>query len=79
MSLVLLIVVKDQNAFVFQEHFRDILRRLNESDFESQALWMDAGYVLVDFDSSTIISSQEAFAFKDIKNKLFRRLSWVRL
>jgi hypothetical protein len=79
MSEVMLLYVRDNQMFLVKKHYRKVLEQLNEKRFAGRALWLDSGYILVDFDRAQIINCQSSFKASDLSNKLLRRFSWVEL
>jgi len=61
MSNVNLIVIKDRQLHVQTVHFREAMKLLAQP-LSAKGSDVDAGYLLIDFDSQTILSRQSAFA-----------------
>ena len=77
MSNVLLITVNQNEYSLLISHYRDILSKLNRFSFTKKGYYLDAGYLIVDHDRSTIVSCQSAFSAAHVRNLRMRRYSWV--
>ena len=67
MSFVTLILIKDQQLRMLSAHYRVIKNIIACAHFDFAAIktsnhhFIDAGYILVDYDAKTIINAQDAF------------------
>jgi len=65
MSEVHLIIIKNRKIYFITQHYRKIQQILENKDlFRQKGKYLDAGYILVDFDNKDIINCQDAFALK---------------
>ena len=76
MSMLLLIAIRNKHAIITNSHFADILAQLNNR-VKGSSIPLDAGYLIVDYDSATVISSQSAFSAHHLTNPLLKRFSWI--
>jgi hypothetical protein len=79
MSRVVLLYVIDNHIHFLSSHYREILEQINTGKIVGDGFWLDAGYILVDCDSATIINNQNAFSASDIKNPVLKRFSLIHL
>lgn len=77
MSNVLLFFVKNNRLTLRELHFREAVRQLNDNNLSGVAMKLDAGYIIIDYDSATIINCQNSFSAKDLRNPLLTRFSWL--
>lgn len=77
MSNVNLLIVKEEDVYFSSIHYRTLMH-LFEKDFNSffellkRKTYLDAGFVIIDFNNKIIINSQNSFDIYSIKNKIFR-------
>lgn len=63
MSEVHLIIIKNRKIYFITEHYRKIQQILESKDvIKQKGKYLDAGYILVDFDNKELINCQDAFA-----------------
>ena len=74
MSFVTLILIKNKQLNFISAHYTIIKRILLHKDFQAELLkqtdqiFIDAGYILVDCDANVIIDAQNAFAVKEFED-----------
>ncbi|MFH0978785.1 MAG: hypothetical protein V1837_05790 [Candidatus Woesearchaeota archaeon] len=76
MSQVVLITIKQGLLKSRECHFREAIGMFNSPTLEGEI--MDSGYILVDFDSKTIVNKQSAFSRTDLKGKVLE-FDWIEL
>lgn len=78
MSYIHLIIINDNKIYTFASHYRTAIKLLDNGlinilkKFREQK-FLDAGYILIDFDSNHVINAQSAFPVSVIKklNKMY--------
>jgi hypothetical protein len=65
MSFVNVVVVKNRKIKIFREHFRKAINALEQNI--QPTLFVDGGYLIIDFDSKIILDCQDCFSLTDIK------------
>jgi hypothetical protein len=74
MSFVHLIIVKDDNIYLVNLHYRTAMKLLENGIDSSLPLlkprFLDAGYLLVDLNRQVIVNGQSAFAVNKVVKKL---------
>ena len=69
MSEVHLIVIKNRKIYFITEHYRKIQQIMeNKEKIRQKGKYLDAGYIVLDFDSKDIVNCQEAFALLNLKS-----------
>ncbi len=76
MSLVNAIIIKNRKIMFKREHYNKIIKAINNP---KPRQFLDAGYIIVDFDSKTIINAQNAFSTKDISSKQIKNMAILNL
>ena len=76
MSIVNAIIIKNNKIMFATEHYRKIIKMLENPKPER---FLDAGYIVVDFDAKTILNSQNAFSPKSINNKQVKKMDILNL
>ncbi|MEM2916309.1 MAG: hypothetical protein QXT19_03060 [Candidatus Woesearchaeota archaeon] len=68
MSFIYLLIIKNDKVYNPYLHYRAALRILEQGADELARIvpgkYRDAGYIIIDYDKKTIISSQDAFTPK---------------
>ena len=71
MSFVHLIIIQKNSVYNLHAHYRTVQRILEQGEEEFTRFlpgkYKDAGYIIIDHDKKTIISSQDAFIIKPKK------------
>ncbi len=75
MSLITMIVAREKSLVIAEMHYRDAERIINEIGsmepklepiiLSKASLWLDGGYILIDYASYMIISRQNCFRVKE--------------
>lgn len=65
MSFVNVIFVKNRKIKIFREHFRKVIEILENKT--QPTLFLDGGYIVIDFDRKIILDCQDCFSLTDIK------------
>ena len=76
MSLVNALIIKNNKINFYRAHYNKIIQIINSPKPNK---FIDAGYIIIDFDNKTIINSQNAFSIKDINNKSIKKMSILTL
>lgn len=71
MSVVNILLIKGGKIIFIREHYRKALEMLENP---SPKLFLDSGYIVIDFDFNLILNAQNAFSIRDIKNKKIRKM-----
>jgi uncharacterized pyridoxamine 5'-phosphate oxidase family protein len=65
MSEVHLVIIKNRKIYFITKHYREIQQILeNNNKIRQKGKYLDAGYIVIDFDNKDIVNCQEAFALK---------------
>jgi hypothetical protein len=71
MSVVNVLIIKNGKISFIREHYRKALKLLENP---SPKLFLDSGYIVLDFDFNLFFNAQNAFSINDIKNKKIRQM-----
>lgn len=82
MSFITLIIIQKTRIAVIQKHYRFVIEFFNTefSDIDVYTQdrtydpWLDAGYIIIDFNNRVIVNSQIAFTFSDLEEKIEKKL-----
>jgi len=73
MSVVNVLLIKNGKIRFIREHYRKAIKILENPAAELK-LFLDSGYIVIDFDFDLIFNSQNAFSINNIKNRKIRQM-----
>jgi len=76
MSLVNAMIIKNRKIMFKRDHYNKIIKAISSP---KPGQFLDAGYIIIDFDTKTIINAQNAFSIKDLNNKSIKKMSILSL
>ena len=72
MSFVNIIIIEDKNIYFAEKHYREVIKALNNrtiKDLADKETYLDAGYLVIDLNSNTILNAQNAFNIEETNAK----------
>jgi len=76
MSIISTLIIKNNKILYHRAHYRKIIQIINNP---LPNKFLDAGYIILDFDNKTIINSQNAFKISHLNNKEIKKMSILNL
>lgn len=71
MSIINALIIKDSKISFYSAHYNKIIKLLENPNPKK---FLDAGYIIVDFDAKAVFNRQNAFSIKDISSKQIKKM-----
>ena len=76
MSITHALIIKNNKISFHSAHYNKIIQIINTPKPNK---FLDAGYIIIDFDNKTIINAQNAFSINHLNNKEIKKMSILTL
>ena len=61
-----LMLIKENKILFIRRHYRKAIKII---DNPNPKMWLDGGYIVIDFDNNILIDKQDCFSLEDLSNK----------